>query len=634
MAIHHRTLTILGLTLACLAWPAAAGGAEPARPALGVWDTGTASAEVLPAAALAAKNGWNQIPTDQNAASFKGDAAMSNGRLWAVLRKQSAAVDVYAAGADGPVFRLRVLPLASGGEPAVRQERTSLVANAKTGVCLESVTKTGKGADIALKFRLGRDLAALETDPGPGAGCLRIECPSDFVVLPDFFADDIVINPRKIPLDQTEVPSENFLLHLTGNRNSIAMCVFENRQQDAKLLFSGAGDKRAVAGSEISFGEPGESRRIGTPAAPPGDPKAPAGRKIWVALLEGPRIWHTLELKPADANKIMPLEWKMPVAAQWRVDFSQPNGLVDSWEMLLQKKQGAEYQKPGWLRGGADTIDASRKRWTTVLGSFKYPCWSDADRQAYVQPLKHKELSFEGPVVVYPINRVEQTPLDPCTVVDVVRSTLGVGPCEYILDLEGQKTDSRGRATCSARDTLVPIYTKGEQKQKRGVVDKTLDEALTFVRHIRYRITRYVDFGHKIREYLAEQKKAHPELSEPIADLDKFAQEIDVRFAARQKEIKTPDDVAAMNQEFRKNVLDDTGPDALNKCKKYATALVVIGGSQDELAGECRWAVKALRQRAGIVMALNPRMVAVAGEVRTKTQEVLRNPAGHEGARH
>jgi len=251
-----------------------------------------------------------------------------------------------------------------------------------------------------------------------------------------------------------------------------------------------------------------------------------------------------------------------------------------------------------------------------------------------VQPLKHEKMSFQGPVVVYPINRVKQTPLDAFTVVDVMRNTLGVGPCEYILDLEGQKTDSRGRATCSTRDKLTGIYSKGQQKEKREEVSRTLDEALTFVRHIRYRITRYVDFGHKIREYLAEQKKAHPELGEPIADLDKFAQEIDARFAARQKEIKTPDDVAAMNEYFRKNVLNDTSADALNKCKKYAHDLVVIGGSQDELAGECRWAVKALRQRAGILMALDPQAVAVASEIRTRTQEVLRNPAGHEGARH
>ena len=49
---------------------------------------------------------------------------------------------------------------------------------------------------------------------------------------------------------------------------------------------------------------------------------------------------------------------------------------------------------------------------TPCSGTFPYPCWSDADRQGYLQPLKNKVLKLQGPVIVYPINRVKQTPLD------------------------------------------------------------------------------------------------------------------------------------------------------------------------------------------------------------------------------
>ena len=66
-----------------------------------------------------------------------------------------------------------------------------------------------------------------------------------------------------------------------------------------------------------------------------------------------------------------------------------------------------------------------------------------------------------------------------------------------------------------------------------------------------------------------------------------------------------------MNDDFRKNVLDDDGPEALRHCKEYARALVEIGDNQDELSGECRWAVKALRQKAGILMATDPRVAPV-----------------------
>src|SRR5207237_10139446 len=117
-------------------------------------------------------------------------------------------------------------------------------------------------------------------------------------------------------------------------------------------------------------------------------------------------------------------------------------------------------------------------------------------------------------------------------------------------------------------------------------------------------------------------------------EMARLTQEIDNRVGRRADKIQTPEHVAKMNEEFRKNVLDYEGPDALKRCRQYSNALVVIGDNQDELSAECRWAVKTLRQRAGILMALDPRVAPVAAEIRSRTQEALRNPANHEGARH
>jgi hypothetical protein len=137
-----------------------------------------------------------------------------------------------------------------------------------------------------------------------------------------------------------------------------------------------------------------------------------------------------------------------------------------------------------------------------------------------------------------------------------------------------------------------------------------------------------------MRQYLADQKKAHVELSDFIAEMDRLTQEIDDRVAAYADKIKTPDQVARMNEDFRKTVLGYDGPDSLKRCQAYTRDLVEIGGNQDELVGECRWVVKALRQRAGILIALDPRVSPIASEIRVRTQEALRNPADHEGARH
>ena len=431
-------------------------------------------------------------------------------------------------------------------------------------------------------------------------------------MLPDFFADDIAIDATRLPLDSSELPSENFLMHLTGDGDSIAMCVFENRQHDVKVTLKGSGDQRLISGSEIGF----------------------EGKKIWVALMEAPKIWYTRDLASSDAGKVIPLDWTMPFPAAWRVDFTQPNELVDSWEMLLQEQKNGTYIKPAWLGAGAGAVSPDRFRWNPVLGSFHYPCWSDPDGRGYVEPPRKDVLQLRGPLVVYPINRVKQTPLDCYTALDVMRSTLGVGPCEHILDLAGHKSENRGLATCASRDTIVPIYQKHEQRLKRAQVDKVLDDALTFVKHIRDRITQYVELGQKLHAYLADQKKSHPELAQSIAELDRLTSEIDDRVAARADKIQTPDYVAQMNSDFRKNVLDDTGPEALKKCQAYAEALVVIGDNQDELAGECRWVVKALRQQAGLMLAKEPGLAPIAAEIRSRTQDALRNAAGHESPHH
>jgi len=92
--------------------------------------------------------------------------------------------------------------------------------------------------------------------------------------------------------------------------------------------------------------------------------------------------------------------------------------------------------------------------------------------------------------------------------------------------------------------------------------------------------------------------------------------------------------VIDLTEKFRQTVLDDEGDDALAKCNAITHAIVDVGGNQDELAGECRMVTKVLRQRAGLLVATNPQAAEMAAEIRSRCQQVLRNPAVHEGARY
>jgi hypothetical protein len=349
--------------------------------------------------------------------------------------------------------------------------------------------------------------------------------------------------------------------------------------------------------------------------------------------------------------------------------------------MLLPDRESNGYIKPSWLAqdgkisqatrtatgeidrdaykpGGpaSDRLGPDRERWTTVLGRVHYPCWSDKSGQGFLQPLQHRRLKFDGPVLIYALTRLAETPIQSYTPVDIVRNTLGVGPCQHLLDVEGQKQEHVGRATCHVRTLLGEVYGAGQQKSKRKEIESYLGDAHDFVTHIRNRIQAYVVFGKEIRQYLALERSKHPELKASLDSLDGLAAEIDGRVEPRmqailkhpalrqiaakiaeRKEDPTPPALAAqLNRDFvAKGLLDYVGADWQARIKtEYTDPLTTIGGQQDEMVGECRWVVKALRQKAGILMVTDPAMAPIAAEIRARTQKMLRGGAAYEGARH
>jgi hypothetical protein len=579
----------------------------PARAGLELWDTGKPSAEPLSPAAIESKAGWTKAA---ESGAIQGDAVLSNGRFSVVVRKSGAA-DLYSPAAA----RARVILQGLGGAAVSRLDKITVTENSKGAVAVE-IVGPAKGGTAAATLRLKKGNPALEAIPGAGAARLRIEAPSRFVVFPDFFADDIVVDAGKVPAASIEAPSENFLLHLGGKGDSIVMAVFENRDQDVKLSLAGDGERRAFTGSEIQFGKSG---------------------KVWVSLLDGEGIWCTKVLARAQRGRVVPLDWKMPFPAYWRVDFTNSFDLFDSWDMLLQEKEGGVFVRPTWFGEPLQKVRPNRQMFDAAIGGMIYPAFADPQGNGFVQGFNEKgrmEITHQGPLVVYPINRLPQTAPDIFTVVDIMRNTLGVGPCEHILDVEGQKQQLKGRATCSVRVELNRMYEAKEQKARKADAEDILKQGETFVAHIRGRIHGYSEYGRQMLALLAAKKKEQPELAPVLAPLEKLLGDIDASIAAQLPKIKTPEDHAKLFAQFRKELLDNASPEAAEKVKQWCEALVDIGGTQDELVGHCRWAVKNVRQKAGLIMVQEPKAAALMAEVRAKAQDVLRAPSMHESARH
>jgi hypothetical protein len=595
--------TLPGLLVAFSLGAACAEDAPPAAARL--FDTGTPSPAPIAPEALAKREGWVEVKQGETSHAFKGDAVLLNNVLAAAVRKGGRGAEVYSLAADGARMLATLRPI--GDTLASPRPYVKTLKNAQGVVALETV---------GIQFELGTGRPFVKTTAIAGTSVLRIEAPCRFAVMPDFFADDIVVDAAAIAADKAELPFENFLLHFVGNGDAVLVAVSPDREQDSLIELSGQGTQRAIAASTIPFGKE---------------------RKVWLAAVADKGVWHAREVAKEDADKVLKLDWKAPFQAQWRVDWRLDDGLNDSWEMLIQTPDG-KYDKADWFGqsdrvGTPDWMKANRQRWTTVLGSFQYPCWVDKDGQGFLQPLK-KGLKFQGPALIYPINRVQATPLERFTLVDVVRECLGVGPCEYVLDVEGQRKVARGAATCATRGKLTGIYTAKQQKEKRAEVEKALDDVLAFVQLVRGRIEAYAAFGRELVAWLEEQKKSKPELAESLTRMQAILRRSEAAVERRRKSIRPQEDAVALVDDFRKNLVGYEGPDALERVKKIMAAIVDIGGNQDELVGECRVAVKILRQQAGLAMAADPRAADIAKEIRRRTQAILRAPAGYEAPRH
>jgi len=631
-AVFQRTTTsaVVLAYMATVLLPA--GPAPAAQPFTRLYDAPAEATATPSEKGLAEKPNWTAIQEGDTAHRFQGAAVFMNDKIVAVLRGDASGVDLYARQTEGLKRCGRLQPL---GPDGTVMKRTSLAIRKNTpdGVSLEVALESPDAAPCHVAYELTVGGAFIRTTAA-GVAKLRVHAPCRFAIMPDFFGDDIVADAEAIPVGRADLPGENFLMHMLHDGEAILMTVSASRETDIGVTLSESGPRR-ITSSDIAYGKP----------------------DIWVAVLAGKGTWHERTVAPTDAGKVLELEWRMPFTALWRVDWRAADGLTDSWQMWLQHPDG-KYVMQQWFGedaglgqsfgdefGPRDWNKPGRKRWNPVLGSFQYPCWADRDGQGYLQPLTQRRYAeggevcnFDGPAILYPLDRVREapfrTPIERLTVVDLVRMTLGVGPCQYILDLEGQKRQAEGVATCYARDVINAIYKEGTQLQNGPVIEKQLDAAVAFIRNVRERIDEYVAFGHRTAAYLREQKRLHPEQAAFCDELLAINGRLDEFFRSREERIHTPEYAEQVCRDFRRELLTDTGADAYEKCKARMKIITGIGGAQDGLVAACRMIVKTLRQRCGIAMATRPELKDTATELRARTRKMLRNPTAYEAPQH
>jgi hypothetical protein len=533
---------------------AAAADYEPGAPSTYLYDTGASSAGLRSAAKLDPKAGWTLVPEDNLTHKFRGDAVVLNDRLALVLRPAGTGAEVYGQTSRGPKYRVEISPRAVAGRPPASLASLQIAENGPAAVALAASFAMAGGGSCSLKYRITAGQMIVEVRPGRETGRLAVLAETRYLVIPDFFGDDMVFGPGTVSRPRLRLPAENMLLSLLDAGNAQVMCVWSSNRQEATGLQSMAGPVPQIVGCEI---------------------QAAADKPLWVACLEGAGLWHE-QAAALPGKKTQPSDWKPPFPAKWRVDFLQGPGEATST----------------WLRDDAEIRESL--------------------------PPNHPSPA----ILVYALDRSQATPLTTFTPIDILRGTLGVGPCQYILQTEGLASDANPTPD-NVMTWIEKQFRRNKEEKAAGEIREKLAQMVEHVGQAQARIEQYrrmfaeVD---RICDTAAAGKTPAAGAASLRAILASAQRSVD---EMPQMQVKPP--LTFRARQSADAVIDLIGKDnAAPRCEKLGASLRTLGAEQDRMLAVCRMKARSLRQSAAMLAEDHPGDTELAGRVRSKAEAVLR----------
>jgi len=559
---------------------------EPGMPYTYLFDTRATAPDPLSPAAIRGKKGWTALAEDDVTHRFAGDAVLLNDRLAVVLRTKACGAELYAQAPVGQAFQPAkvgqafqpvIAPVpAAGSETNLKTFR--ILENTPGAVMVEASFQTSDGGVAKLSFRLTTGQVVLELRPGEGVARVRIQAASRYVAVPDFFGDDMVFQAAGFSGLRLGLPAENFLLHFVDGGNGLVMCVWPSSRQQAAALLGGQGPQRTILGSEI---------------------QCMPGKSVWIAALVGPGIWHEQAIAAAEAPRETILDWKPPFPAKWRASLVGTSGIGPSW----------------YFRGSDDANE------TAGLAGEPSPCCLDAQRaMVQFQPAMLGKAARDEPrsLVVYPIDRSRTTPLTTFCPIDILRATLGVGPCQYILQTEGLASD----ANPTPDNVMTFVEKQFSKKKEKKAADEIRDMLLQMANHVEHaqkRIAQYGELGHDVRRLCQDQAagSAAAHAAESLRPtLDRLEEAVgSVSGAAQPVEQvrRLAGEVAALIG--RQN--------AAAECRRLGLEVRRLGALQDRTLANCRMAARWMRQQAALWPAQSPDTAGLAKKIEARIDQTL-----------
>jgi hypothetical protein len=594
---------------------------EPATgPAIGVWELPQAAS--FQAKDLAARQGWKPLAPEAAKAPSGGGLAIENQALLALIPAGQAEIVLVSKGEGKAAGVRQSLKLVGRNGPAGKLAGIQLVEYDEGEVVVGFTA-----GDVEARLKLGLGKCFVEVIPGKNAAAVQVRSPARFSFIPDFFGSDVLFDAQETAGAKVFAPAENFIVNLLEGHAALSMITWpQDGGEDVLLVCEDTAAGRCFTATQVSFN----------------------GKSVFVAILAGEGIWFEKDLCAAKKDATLVVEgWQPPFPAKWMTMLAK-RPAVGATRGITSETLPVPLLPPG-----GDTP------YSDVYVHHHVPSWfSGRQWRLYLETslthmMTHKTVvSPEFLLAInYPRDRVKQTPLSAVTLVDVMRDTLGTGPCQYILDLEGlNKTRSTGAAgtgkptaaaTCSEHGALV-FYYLGERAESPRRDDPLMvtDEALSSIEKIK----DFLDAAYaRIQEYLAWSDEI-VRLAEAAKARDPQARELADRIIPIAREMRElwqtmveHDKPCVHPQEWRmaldrcKDLVREGAPDLGNRIREFDPQMRGAGEEVDGGMQACRMIVKRIRQEAALAGSSDPAALKLAADIRRRCRDVLRNKHYKEG---
>ena len=567
-----------------------AGHTAASEPRVVVWDTGN---RVGGEADLGRRETCQLVPPETSPShAFRGDMLIENDKLQVLFRVGRGGPVVYSRSDVGQGRQRMVLvPLTAKHELCETIVSLKISENTGEEVAIQVSGQTPRGDRARITVALGLARSFVKVSPMENAFALCVLARTRFAVVPDFFGDDMLFDPRKSPGERLFLPAENFLMNFAGEGNTILMGIWPAGDQEVQAILSGEKEQRCFEGLEISLD----------------------GKSLYLVVLDGSGIWRSMVLEDAAcADKDIATGWKKPFDARWRGDFRLADR-TDSWEFESQRRD----------RVGIDPY-----------GQVVWPFWFENDA-AMIRLLRKDYL---GSALIYPLERKQSTPLTVFTPVDMLRETLGTGPCEYILDREGIGTRNPGgdrqlvsTGVCNTTGVMQHFFELGLECRERKLVEDLAEDVSAFNITVRQRLEEYRAFARQLVQACQEEKKRNPAI-QPVADrVERLQKRLEELFAQRLPAMKPPERNLELVQEIKQLTHEDN-PENLGRYLTSAAQLRSLAGTQDSLASAFRAEVRRFRRELGVIAPNDRDSARFLEKLRELSRNVLRKKHYTEGA--